>query len=510
MIARAVLLSVLAAPLVTGCVYYNRMWSAERLARQARRAEARGDDGVARTAWSQAAAKAESVHTRHPDSRWADDAWVLHAEGAARSSSCAAARAVIAEALVEAVADDLRERMSLVAGECALALDAPAEAHRQLQPALASGSADRRSRATYLSGRAAEAQGDWDGAIAWYAKSGERAAGPARVQVLLASGQTDAALALMDTVARGRFVEAEWRAMLAATAVGAGPVAASQALDRMLRRARAPTAERTRLLVADADRRYAAGDFAVARDRYGEAARVGGDLPEARTARVRAARATAALATTPAELAEVRAELARQSSGVERGGGPEVTALTTLMQRVLASDATEAVELRAAELARDSLRAGTLAGEMFVSFAVRHPESLFAPKALVAALPLLPQRHDSLVDALQRQYGASPYVAALRGEVSPAYAALEDSLARALGVGTRTALRAWTPGRRAPIAGPRGPWWDEVFPEPPGAVAAADSGDVERPVPSRTPQRRPPARPTPRPGERPVERPADS
>jgi len=227
---RAVLAGVLLAPLLSGCVYYNRMWSAERLARQARRAEARGDEGVARTAWSQAAAKAESVHTRHPGSKWADDAWVLHAEGAARGGSCAGARPVIGEALVEAVADDLRERMSLVAAECALALGAPVEAGRQLQPALASHDAGRRSRAAYLAGRAAEAQGDPDGATAWYARSRERAAGPARVQSLLAGGHVAPALALMDTVARERFVESEWSAMLAAVATRAGPAAATEAL----------------------------------------------------------------------------------------------------------------------------------------------------------------------------------------------------------------------------------------------------------------------------------------
>ena len=500
-----VLVGVLAAPLVSGCVYYNRMWSAERLARQARRAEARGDEGVARTAWTQAAAKAESVHAKHPGSKWADDAWVLHAEGAARGGSCGGARSVIGEALAEAVEDELRERMALVAAECALALGAPVEAGRQLEPALASRDGGRRSRAAYLAGRTAEAQGNPDAAIAWYARSRERVAGPARVQVLLASDQAAAALALMDTVARGRFVESEWSAMLASVAARAGPAAATEALDRMLRRARVPSAERGRLLLADADRRYAAGHFAAAHERYLLVSRTGGDLPEGRTARVRALRAQGALAVTPGDLQTVRADLVRVTRGTERAAGPEATALGALLQRIAPSEASEAAELRGAELARDSLRAAALAGGLFVAFAERHPESLFAPKALVAALPLLPDRHDSLIAVLDRVYGSSPYVAALRGAISPAYAGLEDSLARALGVTTRTAVRSGGPAGRAPVAGPRGPWWDEVFRAPARTVTEGDSADVpvRAPGPPR-PQNRPGARP------RPVERPADS
>jgi len=507
---RAALVGILAAPLVSSCVYYNRMWSAERLARQARRAEIRGDEGVARTAWSQAAAKAESVHAKHPGSKWADDAWVLHAEGAARGGSCAGARPVIGEALAEAGSGALRERIALVAAECALALGAPVEAERQLEPALASRDGGRRSRAAYLAGRVAEARGDRQGAIAWYARSRERAAGPARVRALLADDRPVRALALLDTVARGRFIEAEWSGMLAAVAARSGPAEATAALDRMLRRGRVPVAERARLLLADADRRYAAGDFAAARDRYVVAGRAGGDLPEGRSARLRVLRAQGSLAATPGDVQAVRAELARVTRGTERGGGPEAGAFAALLQRVTPAEATEAIELRAAELARDSLRAGPLAGAMFVAFAARYPESLFAPKALVAALPLLPERHDSLIAVLERVYPTSPYVAALRGEISPAYAGLEDSLARAMGVVTPTAARTRTAGGRAPIAGPRGPWWDEIFPERARPALDADSADVPGQTP-RPPARRPTDRPAPRPGERPpAERPADA
>ena len=500
---RAVLVGVLAVPLLTGCVYYNRMWSAERLARQARRAEARGDDGVARTAWAQAAAKAESVHAKHPGSKWADDAWVLHAEGAARGGSCGGARAVIGEALAEAVTEDaLRERMALVAAECALALGAPVEAGRQLQPALASRDAGRRSRSAYLAGRTAEAQGDRDAAIAWYARSRERAAGPARVQVLLAGGHTAAALALMDTVARDRVVESEWRAMLAAVAARAGPAAATEALDRMLRRARVPTAERARLLLADADRRYAAGEFAAAAARYGAVGRVAPDAPEARVARVRAVRARAAQAAQPGDVEVLRMELEQATRG--SGGGPEAEALARWFQDVAPVQTSDSTAFRAAELARDSLRATALAAHLFLAFAREHPTSLFAPKALIAALPLAPALHDSLLRVLDADYDASPYVVAVRGDVSPAYSALEDSLARALGFTRVAGVGRRNEGAHGPIPGPRGPWWDDVFrmsarPDVQDSVPA-ELGEEPRPGRDRTPaDRRRPQTPARRP-----------
>ena len=78
-------LGLLAA--LSGCAYYNAMWSAERFAKQAQRLESRGQDAEARQQWARAAVKAESVIARHPRSRWADDALVLQAEGSPCTSA---------------------------------------------------------------------------------------------------------------------------------------------------------------------------------------------------------------------------------------------------------------------------------------------------------------------------------------------------------------------------------------------------------------------------------------
>ena len=93
-----------------GCAYYNAMWSAEKLAKQARWLEERGREPEARTQWAAAATKAESVLARHPRSRWADDALVLHGEGLARAGTCDAAAAPIADALAKVSDVPLRER----------------------------------------------------------------------------------------------------------------------------------------------------------------------------------------------------------------------------------------------------------------------------------------------------------------------------------------------------------------------------------------------------------------
>jgi tetratricopeptide (TPR) repeat protein len=483
----------------TGCVYYNAMWTAERAAGQARRAEERGLEGEARGHWMRAAVKAESVHVRHPDSRWADDAWVLHAEGLVRAGSCAGARATIAVALREVADPPLRERLALIAGECALELGVPEEALRQLAPALASGDRERRAQAEYLMGRAAEARGDRATAIARYEASGNRAAARARVRVLLRmSERVDEGLAGLAAALAGRFDETEWESLLDAAAAAAGSAAASAALDRALDRSRVPGDARARLLVADGDRLFAAGDFAAAAARYRIAERLAAGRPEGDRAQVRRLRATAALADDSTDLARVKEDLDRMRSGRL---GPEASSLDALLGRVLAGDHEPVAAFRTAELARDSLRTRALAGRLFLGIAARDPASLFAAKALVAALSLVPEQRDSITAVLESAYAESPYVQAARGYISPGYTALEDSLARALGF-TLGAATGLTRGRvAAPRAGPRGPDWEAVFATG-SARAAADTTAAQ--APGRGPRR--PGEPVqrPRPAEGPI------
>ena len=376
----------------------------------------------------------------------------------------------------------------------------------RLRPA--SSDAHRRSRAEYLAGQGAASRYDYDAAVVHFERSREPQALPARVRVLLTAGRAADAAAVLDTLALGPFVGDDWADLLDQLATVGGAAAASAALDRMLLQRRVPYAERARLLVSDGDRRLARGDFDIATARYEQAA---ASLPAAQggVARVRGVRVLAARAASPADLSAVIATLTHLSRSEKEGGlgggagAADAQSLLDLVGRVSATHETFGETFRSAELARDSLKAPRLAGQLFLDLAATDSGSLFAAKALVAALPLLPDRHDSIVAILDRRYAAAPYTRAFRGEASLAYAALEDSLAHELGIqvvrvvtGGATRARAWTV-----LTGPRGPWLDD---QPGSAVTTPGARRPPEAVPGR---RVPTERPV---RERPVVPPASS
>jgi len=487
-----ILLLVVAGAGAAGCVYYNAMWSAEQLAKEARRAEQRGSSFDARSYWARAAMKAESVVVQHPRSRWAEAALVLQGEGLAKSGACDRAAIPLGAAARVVRSEALRERAALALAECTLAGNAPATAARQVADVTTSSDAGRRSQAALLTGRAAELSGDYSAAAEWYARSAAPAAAPARARVLLAAGRAPEAVALLDTLARRRVREGDWGPLLDEVAHWAGPDTASRTLDELLAQEgrRLPTGARGRLLLADGDRLFTAGRAPAAGARYAQVVALMPDSLEGLEARVRALRMLATQADSVADLVAVRARL---GTLVQSGATADARALDALFRHVLdVEDVQEGGQFRTAELVRDSLGAPHLAGRLFVDFARAHPASPFAAKALVAALALLPDARDSLVAALDSRYPASPYTLALRGGDSPAFAAAEDFLAQSLGV-EGEALRELPPVARVapPVPGPRGPTLDPApsrmsqagSPAPPraGARPRPRQGDDEPP-----------------------------
>jgi hypothetical protein len=406
---------------------------------------------------------------------------VLHGEGLAKSGACDRAAVPLARALASVQHPELRERAALAAAECSLDARNPRAAEQLLEPLGASPRRAPASRAAYLSGRVAEQRGDLLGAAAAYAQSSEPQAGPARARVLLAAGRTAEALAFIDTLARGHFEEAVWTALLAAVGDAAGVTEASRALDHLLGTGHVVTGSRARLLLADGNRLLAA-DMVVAADaRYRQVAVMVPDSTEGQTARVRRLRVRAAQAESVADLLAVQTQADRLAQAGTTGAAlNEVRALQQLIHSVVVpGDSAQELPFRSAELARDSLRAPQLAATLFLAFARDRPASLFAPKALVAAAALSAERRDSLIGVLHSTYDASPYTLALRGEPSPAYAAAEDSLARALGVSLAHPPVFASSLVSAPVPGPRGPDLD-----PP---AAPERADPRRVVPGREP-----------------------
>jgi hypothetical protein len=472
--SRTLLVLVLLGAATSGCAYYNAMWSAERFARQARSSEAHGEDGAARGLWNQAAAKADTVLSRHPRSRWADDALVLRLEAVVRSGNCLSLGTTGTRARALTLDGPLTERVDLALAQCAIEAGRPGEAARLLEAPLRSHDGEVRAHGEVLAGRAAWGRGDAAAADEHYARSGRPDAGLERVRLLLATAQSGHAIAVLDSLLVRRNREATWAELFAEVARAAGPGDASFALDRFLARARIAVTTRYQLLLADGDRLVAAGDADRAATQYNRviAADRGGHeglAAQGRLLRIRAARAENVAALAPVTAAVLR---------LGNAGGPDAAALLAMIGRVTTPEGGEGPEFLAAEIARDSLRAPAVAGELFVTFARRRPASLFAPKALVAALPLLPAQADSLLGVLRQEYATSPYTGALDGAISPAYAAAEDSLAQQLGI-EREPTRLSRASREAPpVPGARGPWLDQILPAL--ASAAPDAGDVDR------------------------------
>ena len=456
------------------CVYYNGMWSAEHLAGEARRLERQDRTAEARSYWAQAAVKAESVVTRHPTSRWADAALVLEGEALARSGACQQAAAPLARADSTVRDEALRERARLATAECALEAGDAGTASRALAGVTESRDAMRRSRAALLAGRAAVLQGDPAAAAEWFRRSAAPGAAAARARALLGAGRVAEACALADTVAAGRepFSEDAWADLLADLREAAGPDTASRTLDRLVAHRRLPMGVRARLLLADGDALLAAGRPDAAAARYAQVTALVPDSSAGQLARVRAIRVQIVRAETVAELAGVEEQLQRLAADGEG------RALAALVHRVVTRhELPDSRRFRLAEVVRDSLAAPRLAAALFLELARDMPSSLFAPKALVAAALVWPEaggkggRRDSILAVLDSAYRGSPYTGALHGALSPAFAAAEDSLARALGLALGPAVPFFTSRVPPPVPGPRGPLLDAVAP-PPSATAA--------------------------------------
>lgn len=489
---------------VAGCAYYNGMWSAERLARDARRQEARGMSAEARANWGRAATKAESVLVHHPSSRWADDALVLQGEGLARSGECAAAVRPLDRALREVSDLALRERAALAAARCALSGDAGGadRAQRLLDPVLTSRDPRRRSQAFDLAGQAALLRGDPARAADRFAHSDLPEAASARVSALAAAGRGREAVAVVDSVARRDDDETRWTDALEAVSRSAGVETAADALDRLLVRGRLHAGARARLLIADGDRLRLARRFDRAGARYAAVLALVPDSAEAGVARVHTLLAEVAQAQAPADLDSLSARLAvlaAASGGAAVGDARELAGRLAAVRR---ADSSEVAGFTAAELARDSLDAPALATSLFLRFAERHPSSLFAPKALIAAGQLQPGLLDSVNTVLRSRYAESPYTLAFRGAPSPAFQAMEDSLAVALGVTRPIVLAAGGPGElriAPPRTGPRGPDFEPAAPREAAGAARPGAPGQRRPLPGRRPGERPKDRPTDRP-----------
>jgi tetratricopeptide (TPR) repeat protein len=477
---------------VSGCVYYNGMFNAERAAAEAGRFEGQGRTAEARDRWQRAIVHAESVAVRHPRSRWAADALLLRGRGLVQLERFHDAATVLEGATRRARPGLQRAQCYVLLGQAYLAVGRLANATAALDTALALEQPQVRAEALLFRGRARLALALPAAALADFTASLDPRAAFDRARTRLVLRDTTGALAQMDSLAGTRpYQERAWREALDGLGGLGGVASASRLAGLLASRADLTRGQQARLLLDDGDRLLRASEAPAAQARYRVAALTAPDSVEARLATVRGIRLALVAARGEADLedaAQRLAQLAADGGAPAREAQPSLRVLNRITQLAQDEEVPDARWFLRAELLRDSLRARGLAAQAFAAMGERYPDSPWTPKALLAAIAADHPAADSLRGVLDVRYADSPYRRAAAGAVSPAeaeaYRVLEDSLLR-LGV----------------LAAPEG--GAERRPATPDAERSGDVPPARRPVPD-APPTSPAQRPTPPPtGDRP-------
>lgn len=455
---RQVLLGVLAAASLSGflggCVYYNGMYNANRLARSAWKAERDGRTFEANRLWGQVATKAESVLVRHPTSKYAPDAGLLKGVALARLGQCDQALGPLGRLTFSSSNADLAEEALLAAGRCHVALGNMAAGGAAFSQLLGSKSPERRREARFQQARLLREAGQYQEALTALEGNHEPRAEHERVLALAGSGQMGQALGLADSLMAKGDTTKSWDSLVV-TLAEAHPAAASNLLDRVRQLPNHSVELQARMLLDDGIRLMEVNPSRAAQ-RFRQAIALGPRSHTGGQARLALIKLELRRATQPAELQSVVDTLTRLLDRFE-SSTEEITSLSKTAATigragtVLTPDSVQG-DLRlflAAEAARDQLEAPRLAETLFRQLAERWPASPYAPKAILAAQSLNPAWADTARVLLEQQYYDSPYLATIRGEVRPEYRQLEDSL----GFFAASLVKKAVPARRLPPAG---------------------------------------------------------
>jgi len=457
--ARLLLSGLLVAGL-SACVYYNGMYNANRLAKSARKAERDGRTLEANNLWGQVATKAESVVVRHPRSKYADEAAVLRGLALARLGQCEQGLGSLGRATLLRGSSDLAEDAVLATGRCQLAMGNLTAADAAFVQLLESRSSARREEARYQHARVARQLGQYDEALQSLMGVRDRRAEPERLLALAGSGRGAEALALADSlVARGD-TTTPWDSLLVSLG-RQDPANASGLVDRMRRLPQRPAETQARWLLEDGLRLLAV-DTSKARARLREAASVSGKVAAGR-AHLELVRLDLRSVGASEDLPPFIERLKRLATE-HPASTASLTYLGASVSGVLAASRTPPGaplgDLRVflgAEAARDTLAAPLLAQALFRSIPDGWPYSPYAPKAILAAQQLDSVWSDSAMVLLEERYLGSPYLALVRGEATPEFRQLEDSLgafAARLAPPAQRAPGGRTPSRRDDDDGP--------------------------------------------------------
>jgi tetratricopeptide (TPR) repeat protein len=423
------------ALLLGGCVYYNGMYNTKRLAGSARKAERDGRTFEANNLWGQVITRAESLVTRHPDSKYVDEALVLKGLALARLGQCQAAVAPLGRVSLLPGDEELevREEAVMALGRCHLELGDPALAEGLFARLAGSKDPARRAEARLLRGRALRLTGRPGDALAALEGLPGRRARAERLLALTAAHRRQDALTLMDSVLASSDSAVGWDTVT--TIVGRmDPLIASALVDRLKQRPGIQPAFRAQLLYEDGVR-LLPGDTARGMARLRQVAALAEPAEYAARAQLALIRQRLSRAESASELGPLAADLTARANArttVSSEAAMVRDMVTRVMSAVdLASAGAPRADLQlflAAETARDSLGAPVLAASLFRAIVDGLPDSPYAPKAILAGQALDPGWGESVLPLLQERYALSPYVALTRGEEPYGYRELEDSL----------------------------------------------------------------------------------
>ena len=423
----------LIAALLGGCVYYNGMYNANRLAGSARKAEREGRTFEANNLWGQVATKAESVVVRHPTSKYAEEAGVLRGVALARLGQCEEALGLLGRATLGSKPSDLTEDAVLATGRCQLALGNIPASEAAFSQLLDSKNRERRREAHFQHARLLRQSGRYEEALRALEGVKDPRADSERILALAGADRLPQALALADSLIARRDTTQSWDSLVVAMG-RQSPTAASRLVDRIRPLPVSSPEIQARRLLEDGIR-LASTDTARAAGRFREAVSIGKHNEAAARASLqlvlldlrRARRVedlppvVQALKTVSARFETVTYEATQLGATV---GGIHGAATSITWE-------TPRGDLRlflAAEAARDSLRAPVLAEGLFRRIVDDYPNSSYAAKVVLAIQQLDSSWADSARGLLEGRYLDSPYLAVIRGESSEEYRQLEDSL----------------------------------------------------------------------------------
>jgi tetratricopeptide (TPR) repeat protein len=454
--------AALAAGMLEGCVYYNGMYNANRLARSARKAEREGRTFEASNLWGQVATKAESVVVRHPTSKYAHEAGVLRGVALARLGQCEQAMGPLSRVGLAATPRDLNEDALLATGRCQVAQGNLAAADAAFSQLVNSKNFERRREARFQHARLLRQAGRYGEALEALGDQREPRADTERILALAGAGRLSDALALADSLTAKGDTTMSWDSVVVALG-RRDPNAASSLVDRVRRLPNRRPETQARLLLEDG-LRLIHSDTSVAAKRLRQAMGVGSSGEAAGRAGLALVRLDLRRASQPEHLPPVVKALQRLAERYElvseeiRQLSATVTGVHTA--GVSITPMTPQGDLRlflAAEAARDSLDATRLAEGIFRRILEEWPASPYAPKAVLAAQQLDSTWVDSARVILEERYLDSPYLAMIRGDASSEYRQLEDSLG-AFAASLTVAPPAGGVRRRPPVrADPREP-----------------------------------------------------